>query len=132
MKGDKVLLTQNGPESDHPWQWEFPGGKIKAGESDEACIKREIEEELDLKIKIERRMRAIEHKYSIKTIRLIPFICSISGGTLRLNEHVANKWVHIENLKNENLSEADKRLILIPENKSILKEYTREQMNNSR
>jgi len=127
-----VLLTQNGPESDHPWQWEFPGGKIKTGESDEACIKREILEELDLTIKIERNMIPVEHNYNIKTIRLIPFICSILEGTLHLNEHVANKWVHIEDLKSEDLSEADKRLILMPENKSILEEYARKQMNNSR
>jgi len=132
MKGDLVLLTQNGPESDHAWQWEFPGGKLKTGESNEACVEREIKEELDLTIKIEQSMLPVEHNYNIKNIRLIPFICSIQQGTLHLNEHVANKWVHIDDLKNENLSEADKQLILMPENKSILKEYARKQMNNSR
>ncbi len=132
IKEGKVLLTQNGPESDHAFQWEFPGGKIKPGESAEACIKREILEELELQITTEYSLIPVEYDYQIKKIWLIPFICTIENGNLSLNEHLAEKWVNVADLENEDLPEADRRVIQIPQNKVLLKKYIREQMDNPR
>lgn len=123
VDGNRVLLAQNGPESDHAFQWEFPGGKIGLNESPHACIIREIQEELELEIEVERELVPIDHDYGIKKIRLIPFICRIVGGTLKLNDHVAVSWVKMEELLSSDLSEADKVLIHLEENRKILKEY---------
>ncbi|HYQ58244.1 MAG TPA: (deoxy)nucleoside triphosphate pyrophosphohydrolase [Draconibacterium sp.] len=123
LDGGKVLLAQNRASSDHPFQWEFPGGKIKPGESAESCIVREIMEELNLKIKIEGALRPVEHEYSIKTVRLIPFICTIISGTMELNNHQDTKWVSLNKLMNYDLAEADRRLILLKANWISLKKY---------
>ena len=50
IKDSKILAVQRGPESSHPWKWEFPGGKIHPGETAAECVIREIEEELQLRI----------------------------------------------------------------------------------
>ncbi len=48
---NKILVTQHGEKSEHPFLWEFPGGKINTGETPEECIKREIKEELSVEYK---------------------------------------------------------------------------------
>lgn len=129
IKNGKLLITRNGSNSDHALQWEFPGGKIDKDETQEACIVREIMEELELTIRIETPLVPIEHNYGTKEIRLIPFICSVNGGKLKLNNHIAEKWIDLEELKNIDFSEADKRLIENETNLQGLKEYTRKQKN---
>ncbi len=126
IKDGKILITQNGPGSDHAFQWEFPGGKTHSGESEENCIVREIREELELDIKILAPLQAIEYDYGIKKIRLVPFICRIKGGKLKLNNHVKGMWILPEEFQSVHFSEADKVLISLKENREILEEYTRE------
>ena len=125
VKNGKILITQNGEDSDHAFQWEFPGGKIKINETTEACIVREIKEELELDVFIEKTLIPVEHDYGIKKIKLIPFICSIKQGLLKLNNHMNAKWVEVPNLLEIDFSEADKRLLMIDKNMQNLKEYTR-------
>ncbi|MCY1720331.1 NUDIX domain-containing protein [Prolixibacteraceae bacterium Z1-6] len=119
----KVLLAQNGSNSDHHLQWEFPGGKIKPDETEEQCIRREIREELELEIEIVDSLKAVVHDYNIKKIRLIPFICKLNGGNLKLNDHINAEWVELNDLFEYDLSEADKKLIEIHRNQKILKKY---------
>jgi 8-oxo-dGTP diphosphatase len=128
---DKILITQHGSESDHPFKWEFPGGKVMAGESLTACIVREIWEELEIEIEVRKALIPVKFDYGIKQIELIPFICSFKKGKIKLNEHVAYNWTEIENLLSFDFSEADRELILIEENWTLLKKYTRENMHNS-
>lgn len=127
---NKILITQRGLESDHPLKWEFPGGKIKEGETVRQSIIREILEELELKIKIQEIMITVEYDYGIKKIELIPFICSLKSGEIKLNEHLNYKWVALNNLLNFDFSEADRKLLLLEENMNILKEYTGKNMYN--
>lgn len=120
----KVLITQNGAESAHPFQWEFPGGKINPEETAKACIIREIKEELELDIVVIEDLVAVEHDYGIKKIILIPFVCSIAGGSLKLNNHIDKKWIAFSDLKEVDFSAADKRLISLGENRKLLEKYS--------
>jgi 8-oxo-dGTP diphosphatase len=122
----KVLIAQNKEDSDHAFQWEFPGGKLKAGETEEQCICREIKEELDLEIRVMERLPGVEYDYGIKKIELIPFVCGIKSGELKLNDHIKTEWIEVEKLGTVDFSEADKKLIAIDWNQKILKKYTRE------
>ena len=70
-----------------PLKWEFAGGKIEPGESDEDCIKREIFEELNIHIKVKRRLSPVLHQYPNFKINLIPFIAEYGSGELKLKEH---------------------------------------------
>jgi 8-oxo-dGTP diphosphatase len=128
----KLLVAQMSAESAHPMQWEFPGGKIKKGESAEHCIKREIREELDIVIDVETKLKPVIHDYVFRKIQLIPFICSIESGVISINEHIAFKWLELNQLHEINLAEADKKLIGLEENKQILEKYFGEKMNNTR
>ena len=120
----KVLITQNGAASDHPFQWEFPGGKIKPDEREHACVIREIKEELELDILVVDKLVAVEHDYGIKKIKLIPFVCTIVGGNLKLNNHINKKWLSVCDLAEVDFSEADKRLISLAENLALLEKYS--------
>jgi len=122
----KVLVAQNRIDSDHPLQWEFPGGKLKPGETEEQCICREIKEELELDIYVVEKLKGVEHDYGIKQISLIPFVCSIESGVLKLNNHINIEWIEIGKLETVDFPEADKRLILLNENQKRLKKYSGE------
>jgi len=104
---NKVLVVQRGEKTDHPFKWEFPGGKLADGENDEECIVREVAEELSLGIVICGRLRPVEHDYGNKKIRLIPFICDTLDEEPVLAEHSAYKWVAVEELLAVDFSEAD-------------------------
>jgi 8-oxo-dGTP diphosphatase len=112
LKDEKILAVQRGSESNHPYQWEFPGGKIHAGETVGQCIVREIEEELSVRIEVLSQLKPIEFDYGIKQIRLIPFICKIISGEIILTEHLAQQWFSIDDWHMFEWSGADRELIL--------------------
>ena len=104
---NKILVVRHGGQSDHPYKWEFPGGKVENGESEEDCIIREIREELDIDIVICSKLTAVEHNYGKKEIRLIPFVCDTLDDAPVLTEHSDFKWIDLFELKEMDFSEAD-------------------------
>lgn len=120
---NQLLITQNPESSDHPFRWEFPGGKVKKGETAEECMHREIQEELNIEIEILEKLVAIEHDYGIKKIRLIPFVCRITKGIIQLNDHIAEKWIALNEVYDVDFSEADRILFELEENWSFLEKY---------
>lgn len=104
---NEVLIVQRGEQSDHPFKWEFPGGKISRGESAEECIIREIREEISIDIVICHRLNDVEYDYGKKQIRLIPFVCDTLDDLPLLTEHVAYKWISEDKLLSFDYSEAD-------------------------
>lgn len=103
----EVLVVQRGEFTDHPFKWEFPGGKQTETESDEECIIREIKEELSMDIVICGRLSEVKHDYVNKRIMLIPFICDTLDELPFLSEHVAYKWIEPEELRSIDFCEAD-------------------------
>lgn len=122
----KILATQLAFGSDRAYEWEFPGGKIDPGESAEAAIVREIREELWVDIRICKTMTTIIHNDGKKVFELIPFLCEIISGEVKLTEHNQICWICFEDVEKMNFSKADKQLIQHPENRHILKKYTGE------
>jgi 8-oxo-dGTP diphosphatase len=104
---NEILVVQRGEATDHPFKWEFPGGKVAPGENEEECIIREIEEELSMEIVICARLTAVNHDYGHKNISLIPFICDTLDDMPFLAEHIAYKWVKEKDLMTIDFSEAD-------------------------
>lgn len=104
---DEVLIVQRGETTDHPFKWEFPGGKLHYEETEEECIIREIEEELSMEIVILSKLPEVEHDYGFKQIRLIPFVCDTLDELPFLAEHIAYKWIDAGELPSVDLSEAD-------------------------
>jgi 8-oxo-dGTP diphosphatase len=104
---NQVLVVQRGSNSDHPFRWEFPGGKLLDSETEEVCIIREIREELAVDIVICGRLPEVEYDYGHKQIRLIPFICDTLDDLPVLTEHIAFKWLEPAALGSVDFSEAD-------------------------
>ncbi|HCU20912.1 MAG: hypothetical protein A2X05_01895 [Bacteroidetes bacterium GWE2_41_25] len=113
---DEVLVVQRGEATDHPFKWEFPGGKVGNGETEEECIIREVREELSMEIVICGRLPEVEHDYGHKKIKLIPFICDTLDELPFLSEHHDFKWIASPDLLKVDFSEAD-----IPVARSYLK-----------
>ena len=127
----KIFIAQNGNDSDHPFKWEFPGGKIAHGEDAEQCIIREIKEELGIDIKCRAKLKSVTHHYGFREIELIPFICEQLNGQINLHEHNDYRWVEFEQFSNIDLLEADIKLIGEKSNSEFLEKYIREQMYKS-
>ena len=94
----RVLAAQRSRSMSMPLKWEFPGGKIEAGESPEACLERELAEEMGIEVAIGRAMPPCEHRYPTFTVTLYPFVCTIHSGEIALNEHRAAVWVSPEEM----------------------------------
>lgn len=93
-----VLAAQRGSNMKMPFKWEFPGGKIQSGEEPEACLRRELFEELNISVSIHHYLPSSTHVYPDFQIPLHPFICSIASGEPKLNEHAAIIWLPVEKL----------------------------------
>jgi ADP-ribose pyrophosphatase len=104
---NEILIVQRGENTDHPFKWEFPGGKINEGESEEECIIREIREELSIDIVICSRLENVYHDYGEKQILLIPFVCDTLDDLPVLSEHLAFKWIAPARLKEIDFPGAD-------------------------
>lgn len=88
-------------------KWEFPGGKIEAGESAEECLAREIREELGLEVLATRRLGSVEQRTSERRLELIVFCAEIISGTLQLLDHEEVAWVRGEDVASYDLAPAD-------------------------
>lgn len=104
---DKILAVQRSETMKLPLKWEFAGGKIEAGETEIDCIKREIFEELNIKIQVNKRLAPVIHQYSDFKIELIPFVADYISGELKLREHTNSVLANKEELLNLNWAEAD-------------------------
>jgi 8-oxo-dGTP diphosphatase len=134
--GNEVLVVQRGEKTDHPYKWEFPGGKTVEGESHEECIVREISEELGMGIVICSKLDDVEYDYGRKQIRLIPFICDTLEEQPVLTEHISFRWVAEKDLEQIDFCEADiivaKRYALSTSISGIKEEEPSVEGNNSR
>lgn len=109
--GNKIYATQRG-YGEFKGGWEFPGGKIEQGETSQEALVREIEEELETKIKVNDLIDTIEYDYPKFHLTMECFWCEIIKGNLVLLEAEAAKWLTKEELFSVDWLPAD--LLLIP------------------
>ena len=105
-RDNKIFITRRA-YGDFVDMWEFPGGKIESGESQEEALVREIKEELELDINELDFLITIDYDYPDFHLTMHCFICQISGGTLNLNAHNDAKWITFEELDNQKWVPAD-------------------------
>ena len=101
-----VERTQNAREY-VSLKWEFPGGKIESGENREHALHREIREELDVEIENLEYFTTVEHTYPDFHLIMYAYTCSILKGEPVLKEHVALKWLPVEELDQLDWAAAD-------------------------
>lgn len=92
-KGEPIIFATQRGYGDFKGGWEFPGGKIEEGETPEAALVREIQEELDTEIEVGELLDTIEYDYPTFHLSMDCFWSEIVTGDLVLKEHKAAKWL---------------------------------------
>ena len=111
IRDGKVFATQRGYGEWKDW-WEFPGGKIEAGECPQEALVREIREELDAEIEVGELIETVEWDYPAFHLTMHCFVCSLVSESMHLNEHEASAWLTRETLHSVKWLPADEGLIL--------------------
>ena len=106
QKENKILATKRG-YGEFINMWEFPGGKIEPGETKEEALIREIKEELNIEISVDKFAIDIEYQYPNFYLFMSCFMCSIKEGSIKLLEHNDGKWITKEELNTLNWLPAD-------------------------
>ena len=96
-QGGKVLATQRG-YGEFEGGWEFPGGKVEPGETSEEALVREIREELDATIAIDRLLANVEYDYATFHLSMRVYVCHHIDNRLELREHLSACWVDATNI----------------------------------
>ena len=107
-RGARILVTRRRPEAMLGGLWEFPGGKLEPDETLEQCLSREIREELDIEIRIERPFVSVDHAYSHFRITLHTFLCRHSRGRVQDIGCDAHRWVTVDQLGELAFPKADR------------------------
>lgn len=107
----KVFAAQRSEEDARYLQYEFPGGKIDAGETKEAALRREINEELELEITNLQEFTFIEHNYEVFILRMTVFIAEVVSPTFTLNVHAGGGFFTLNELKSLPFLGADKLVL---------------------
>lgn len=97
MKEGRVFATQRG-YGEFKDGWEFPGGKVEAGESPEEALRREIREELEVEVNVGDLIDTIEYDYPAFHLSMKCYACTIAGGSPHLLEHEAARWLSADQL----------------------------------
>jgi len=110
-KDGKILITRRRPNAHLAGLWEFPGGKVEAGESLYAALEREIREEVGLEIRIMDEFFTVDHDYPTKSVRLHFFNCMPLYGVARPLDVAELQWVNPQDLANYAFPPADTELL---------------------
>ena len=102
----RIFATQRG-YGEFKDGWEFPGGKMEAGETPEEALKREIWEELETRIVVEHLVETVEWDYPQFHLTMHCYLCHVESGHLELKEHEAAKWLSKDELESVNWLPAD-------------------------
>ena len=93
IKNRNVLITQRGQKDRMAGLWEFPGGKVEAGETPTVCLKRELQEELSMDAIIGSFLGASIYHYDHISIELMAYRAYWNGEPFKLLTHSAYQWV---------------------------------------
>jgi 8-oxo-dGTP diphosphatase len=106
----RIFATQRGYGE---WKdyWEFPGGKMEPGETPEEALRREIVEELDTLVAVERQVQTVEWDYPRFHLTMHCFLCRVASGRLTLKEHEAAKWLSLSALDSVDWLPADRVVV---------------------
>lgn len=108
---DKGILATQRSKGEFEGKWEFPGGKIEYGETPEEALKREINEELDVEIRVDSFVDAICYSYTGFDIKLYVFACSVVSGGITLKEHSGAIWLKSDELDSVEWLPADREVL---------------------
>ena len=93
LRDGRVLCAQRGHAGSLPGMWEFPGGKVEAGETPRDALERELDEELRVSVRVGDVVTTTAHEYDFGVVTLTTFYCELLDGEPELTEHAAVTWL---------------------------------------
>ncbi|MFA7077797.1 MAG: (deoxy)nucleoside triphosphate pyrophosphohydrolase [Syntrophomonas sp.] len=118
FKGNQVLIAQRAHSDPLAGLWEFPGGKIEAGESPEESLIREMQEEFCIDLEVGQLLASSIYPYDKGTIRLLAYICKYTGGDIHATVHNDYLWRSVKDLDQFVFAPADRPIV-----KKLMREY---------
>lgn len=106
-----VLLAQRPASDPLAMLWEFPGGTVEEGETPEDCLKREMEEELGIRVDVVAFFGENRHRYDLGEIRLKAYRVRWLSGRIRPVVHAAIRWVPFAELPRYEMAPADRPFV---------------------
>ncbi|MCZ4696309.1 (deoxy)nucleoside triphosphate pyrophosphohydrolase [Ancylomarina euxinus] len=106
-KDNRFLCAQRKDSSEQGGKWEFPGGKIEDGETPEACLERELQEEFNIQAKCGNFLCENMHDYGNKIIKLKAYFVDHMQGNFKLLVHQDIKWLALDQIHELDWAEAD-------------------------
>ena len=112
---DKILCMQRGKAKfDYTsYKFEFPGGKVEAGEENHIALSRELSEEMDMNVNIsaEDYLLTVDHTYPDFAITMHAYLCKVEKPDFVMKEHISFKWLTVGELDTLDWAEADKPIV---------------------
>ncbi len=113
VKANKVFAARRNPGSHMAGFWEFPGGKIEAGETPEDCLARELFKEFGIVTKVGDFFCESTHDYGTKTIQLLAYRVEHISGEFELMAHDDLRWLSLDELDQIKWAQADVPLVAL-------------------
>jgi 8-oxo-dGTP diphosphatase len=109
----RYLITQRRPEATLPLLWEFPGGRVRDGEADEAALTRSIKDRLGLDVVVDGKASSMKHDYPDYDVDFTVFHCRLKDPNQqvaagKVNDH---RWVRLVDMGNYKFPDADARTL---------------------
>jgi 8-oxo-dGTP diphosphatase len=111
IRDGRVLLTRRGEGQHLAGMWEFPGGKLEAGESPEEALVRECQEECGIEVEVTEILEVTHHRYPEKEVLLLFYRCELRTGEVRHLQVADHAWVAPRDLDDYPLPPADERVV---------------------
>ena len=110
-ENNKYLIVQRNKNKHLGLKWEFPGGKVKFNESFKDALIREIKEELNITISVQKKIAEELYNDHKINVHLYYFICSKLNDTIELREHEKMAWVEKKDFVNYDFAEGDGKIL---------------------
>lgn len=93
VKNGRIIIAQRHSDDHLSGKWEFPGGKIEAGETPQACLKRELKEEFQIEVSVGDFLGSKEYDYEHISIELLVYRAYWDSGDIMLRDHADYRWI---------------------------------------
>jgi 8-oxo-dGTP diphosphatase len=110
IRSGRVLAAQRASGA-RAGEWELPGGKVEPGESREACLARELREELGIEVAVEGPLLSVTHDYVDLRVHLHGYLCRWLSGMLAAREHSSVCWLGVDEIDRVSWSDADRPIV---------------------